>query len=67
MVVRQLHVLSDAGDYHPCSLLMCLLDEDIAHNKGIRVVKMADRFVEKNKIVGLNQGTNHSHALLLAK
>jgi len=60
-------VLADTGNDNACSLPVGFLGHDVGHYGAVFVVEMACGFICNQKVEGLDEGTYHSDALLLAE
>ena len=66
-IIINLHMFADAGDNDCGTLLAGFFEHQLCHDVGVVVVEMRYRLVGYDKIEGLNQGSHHSHTLLLSK
>ena len=60
-------MFADAGDNDCSTLFAGFFEHQLRHDVGVVVVEMRYRLVGYDKVEGLNQGSHHSHTLLLSK
>ena len=67
MLVRQVHVLADAGYDDASPLLLRLCHHDFAHDAGVVVIEVTDWFIGEYEVERLTEGAHHGYALLLSE
>ena len=60
-------MLSDTRNDDASPLSFGLRSEQLAHNLTVGIVKVADGFIDKDKVERLAQGTNQRYTLLLTE
>ena len=58
-------MLADGGDNDACALFVGFFHKQTAHDEVVFVIKMADRFIQEDKVERLAKASYKSDTLLL--